>query len=64
VLVLGSRHILKLLDNLVLMLIITGEVMGFFGLGIKLWYKNVAMVVKGRLFEGDLARTLLFGFFL
>jgi hypothetical protein len=46
------------------MLIITGEVMGFFGLGIKLWYKNVAMVVKGRLFEGDLARTLLFGFFL
>jgi hypothetical protein len=38
--------------------------MGFLGFGIEFRYKNVAMVVKGRLFEGDFARTLLFGFFL
>ena len=63
-LVLWPWHNLEFFDNVVLMLIINGELVAFLGLGIELWDVNLAMFLKGGLFEGYLASALLDGFFL
>jgi hypothetical protein len=63
-LVLWPCHDFEFFDNLVLMLIINGELVAFLGLGIQFWDVNLAMFLKGGLFEGYLASALLFGIFL
>ncbi len=63
-LILWPWHNLEFFDNVVLMLMINGELVAFLGLGIELWDVNLAMFLKGGLFEGYLASALLDGFFL